>query len=223
VLGLVILVGIVVWQLATTEFGGSSPSTPPSPYPGVLLHQTYTVQSGDTISQIAHRFGISQQSILLANHLRNPNRIFVGQQLVVPASNHPRRTQKLIHRIAHRFGLDPSFALAIAWNESGFQQSVTSRTGAIGVMQIEPSTAVQLSVDLGREINLGIARDNVTAGVYYLHYLVGYFHGNEHLAAAAYYEGQGNVIRHRYVSDTRHYVRTVMALRDQFRKGFRPS
>jgi LysM repeat protein len=45
---------------------------------------TYTVKPGDTLSAIALRFGSSVKSIADANHIPDPNRISVGQVLVIP-------------------------------------------------------------------------------------------------------------------------------------------
>jgi len=45
----------------------------------------YVVGDGDTLSGIADEFGVSQQSIIEANGLPNPDAIFVGQTLMIPA------------------------------------------------------------------------------------------------------------------------------------------
>ena len=47
---------------------------------------TYTVQSGDTLSGIAQRFGIDYMSITAANGIADPNVIYAGQVLSVPTS-----------------------------------------------------------------------------------------------------------------------------------------
>jgi murein DD-endopeptidase MepM/ murein hydrolase activator NlpD len=43
----------------------------------------YTVEPGDSVSMIAHRFGISSQTILAANNLPNANHLKVGQTLKI--------------------------------------------------------------------------------------------------------------------------------------------
>ena len=45
----------------------------------------YVVQQGDTLSGIAARFGVSEQALMAANNLRDPNRLFAGQELAIPA------------------------------------------------------------------------------------------------------------------------------------------
>ncbi|MEZ4671248.1 MAG: LysM peptidoglycan-binding domain-containing protein [Anaerolineae bacterium] len=46
----------------------------------------YVVQPGDTLAIIAARFGISIDGVQIANGITNPNLIFVGQTLIIPAS-----------------------------------------------------------------------------------------------------------------------------------------
>jgi LysM repeat protein len=45
---------------------------------------SYTVQSGDNLSQIAARYGVAVNQLLQVNGIQNPNIIYVGQQLVIP-------------------------------------------------------------------------------------------------------------------------------------------
>jgi LysM repeat protein len=47
-------------------------------------NQHYIVQPGDTLTSIALRFGTTQQALMTANNLSNPNIIYVGQKLKVP-------------------------------------------------------------------------------------------------------------------------------------------
>jgi LysM repeat protein len=55
---------------------------PPVPTPGE--QQIYVVQEGDTLSAIASRFGVSEDAILKLNPLTDRDRLFVGQELVIP-------------------------------------------------------------------------------------------------------------------------------------------
>ena len=49
--------------------------------------QTYTVQQGDTFGQIAERLGVDVQTLADANNIVNPDRIEVGQVLVLPGGD----------------------------------------------------------------------------------------------------------------------------------------
>ncbi|MCL7454821.1 MAG: LysM peptidoglycan-binding domain-containing protein [Anaerolineae bacterium] len=54
------------------------------PVPPAPAGVWYTVRAGDTLYSIAARFGVSVWSIVAANHIANPNIIFVGQRLFIP-------------------------------------------------------------------------------------------------------------------------------------------
>ena len=55
---------------------------PPIPTPG--QQQRYIVREGDTLSGIAARFGVSEDAILEENPLSDRDRLFVGQELIIP-------------------------------------------------------------------------------------------------------------------------------------------
>lgn len=48
---------------------------------------TYVVQRGDTLAAIARRFNTTVATLMRLNNIRNPDRIYVGQRLLVPAPN----------------------------------------------------------------------------------------------------------------------------------------
>lgn len=50
---------------------------------------THTVQRGDTLSQIARRYGVSMQAIMNANGMTNANHVWVGQRLCIPGTGGP--------------------------------------------------------------------------------------------------------------------------------------
>ncbi len=55
---------------------------PPVPTPGE--RQRYIVREGDTLSGIAARFGVTEDAILKENPLSDRDRLFVGQELLIP-------------------------------------------------------------------------------------------------------------------------------------------
>lgn len=62
-----------------------SSTPPPQPTPVPVTAQKYTVKAGDTLSGIAQRFGVPMDAIAKANNLSDPNRLQIGQELVIPA------------------------------------------------------------------------------------------------------------------------------------------
>jgi LysM repeat protein len=65
--------------------------TPPTPYPtrGIV---TYRVKPGDTLIGIASLFGISLESLMDINNLRDPNLVVEGVDLLIPAPPTPTAT-----------------------------------------------------------------------------------------------------------------------------------
>jgi len=83
--------------------------------------------------------------------------------------------------------VDPRLLAAMANAESGFDQSVVSPAGALGVMQLMPDTAAGLGVDPNDRAQ------NIMGGAKYLKQMLDRYHGNVELAVAAYNAGPGNV------------------------------
>ncbi len=121
----------------------------------------------------------------------------------------------IINEKARKYGVEPSLIRAIIAVESGFNPRAVSRKGAIGLMQLMPSTA-----------SLFGARDpfdpeqNIEAGVRYLRYLIKKF-GNKRLAVAAYNAGETAVKRYNGIPpyrETKNFVSMVMRLHNMKRK-----
>jgi soluble lytic murein transglycosylase-like protein len=182
---------------------------------------------GDTLSAIAARYGVGTSALVLANHLANPNSIIVGSRLVIPQVSgtspllatgqyNPWQARSLIVYYAHDYGVNPALALAIGWQESGFNQTLVSPTGAIGVMQVEPYTGAHIRDLWGAPVDLYSVDGNIHAGVFWLARLLSYYGGNERLAAAAYYQGTRSIASHGFFQDTIQYVNNVTALESSF-------
>jgi soluble lytic murein transglycosylase-like protein len=111
-------------------------------------------------------------------------------------------------RAAQRHGVPPDLALAIARTESGFDPHAISRTGAMGLMQLMPSTAAMLEVDDPFD-----PRDNADGAARYLRTLLARYGADVRRAVAAYNAGPGRVPRSgplRLPPETRHYQRAVL-------------
>ena len=193
----------------------SSPSTSGAPS---ASGAGYLVQAGDTLSAIAARYGVSIEALQTANHIANANSVVAGSRLVIPSggtvsANGSWEARSLISTYAQQYGLAPALPLSIGAHESGYNQAALSRTGAIGVMQVEPFTGTQISALLGRPVNLYALDDNIHAGVFWLAHLLNYYHGDERLAVAAYYQGTDGLARHGFFQDTTQYVNNVMSLK----------
>jgi soluble lytic murein transglycosylase-like protein len=121
----------------------------------------------------------------------------------------------MVASAARRHGVPASLALALAYQESGFQQRVVSPVDAIGVMQVLPSTGRSLGRAYGRSFDLLKTSDNIEAGVLLLHDLLRAT-GSTPGALAGYYQGLGSVHQFGLLPQTRHYITNVTLLTRRF-------
>ncbi len=96
--------------------------------------------------------------------------------------------QDQIRSTALKYGVDPAIALAVAQQESGFNQGARGAAGEVGMFQLLPSTASDLGVNPYNE------SENIEGGISYLAQLYRQF-GDWTKALAAYNGGQGNMAR----------------------------
>jgi LysM repeat protein len=122
------------------------------------------------------------------------------------------QTKAMIVKTARSHGVDPKLALAVAWQESGWNQRQVSVANAIGVMQVIPSSGEWASQMAGRKLNLLRTQDNVTAGVVILRSLTRSAK-NLDQAIAGYYQGLYSVQKNGMYADTKQYVTAIKAHR----------
>lgn len=91
---------------------------------------------------------------------------------------------------ARYYGVPIGFVRAIVEQESGWHPCAISHKGAVGVMQLMPSTAARLGVRDRCSVH-----ENVAGGVLYLAWLMHTFQGDLRLVAAAYIAGEDMVAR----------------------------
>jgi len=138
-----------------------------------------------------------------------------------------------IRSAAQRNRLDPALVAAVIYAESHFDQSVQSRSGAVGLMQVMPATAQEIAHKSGGitfvTSDLDTPRINILYGCFYLRRLEDQFHGSVVETLAAYNAGAGNVdqwvaaqghtlrVGDIPFGETRKYVERVLALQIVYR------
>jgi N-acetylmuramoyl-L-alanine amidase len=204
----------------------------------------HVVGHGSTLWHIALRYGVSVSAIVATNGIADPSRIFAGQRLVIPRANasaspssrpartasRPRMSASMASLVARRgwmrgnlaraadqYGVERSLVLAVAWQESGWQQHVVSHAGAVGVMQLMPGTARWVGETLlGHRVHIDQARSNIAAGVRLLRYYLHRYNGNLDRVLAAYYQGHGAVDAHGIYPVSRPYIASIKYLKRVF-------
>ena len=122
----------------------------------------------------------------------------------------PQDIDAAIDMAAARHNVDPNLVRAVVKVESNFNPNAVSRKGAMGLMQLMPSTARSLKVK-----NPFDPEQNVDAGVRHLKQLLESYGGDVKLTLAAYNAGSGAVARSAGIprfAETQNYVRRITNL-----------
>ncbi len=203
--------------------------------------QTYVVRPGDTLTSIASRYGSSVNAIATANGIRNRNVVVIGRTLTIPAGSggtsgsttssgyrrgvlpaklqaHPDRLamRPLFVRWGATYGVPADLLEATAWIESGWQTSVVSKTGAMGVGQLEPATVDVTRLLIGIRLDPASANDNIRMSARFMRYLLDHTGNDVPVSLAAYYQGLRSVSSGVVLPETLLYVANILAVRPAF-------
>ncbi len=114
----------------------------------------------------------------------------------------------MIDETSEKYGVDSKLIKALVQQESGFNPTAKSKVGALGLMQLMPSTAKGLGVTDPLD-----AKQNIEGGVKYFKSMLDRFHGNTILALAAYNAGPNAVSKYDGVppyKETQNYVKSIL-------------
>jgi soluble lytic murein transglycosylase len=111
----------------------------------------------------------------------------------------PLRHDDVIRQQAAEKDLDAALIAAVIYEESKFRDNQKSSAGAIGLMQVQPRTALDIAKHSGATTfvvsDLRDPEINIRYGSFYLRELFDRYGGNEVVALAAYHAGPGNADR----------------------------
>lgn len=105
---------------------------------------------------------------------------------------YPRPYKPLVARVASEQGLEVELVYAVMRQESAFRPDARSPVKATGLLQLMPSTALRVGLELGLEFEperLSEPPVNVRLGARYLRKALDWFGGSTALAAASYNAG----------------------------------
>ena len=210
--------------------------------------KVHTVRPGESATELAVRYHAWTAELIAHNHLGPAATLTAGQRIEIPVvtaavrrdrpdrrtradsqqhretrpSTPRQRVRAAIVRGSRQRGVDPQLSLAVSWQEAGWRMHHVSSAGAVGAMQVLPSTARWMELYVGRDLKPRRLRDNVATGVTLLDILAA-----ETVSRArqvgAYYQGLGAVHRHGLYDDTREYVDNVLAIKHRLEDGQPPA
>jgi membrane-bound lytic murein transglycosylase MltF len=144
-----------------------------------------------------HRGGTLYGNLMLQRYLKNTS--YVDNALSSQSMQRFRETAPVFRKYAKQYDFDWLMLMAQAYQESRLNQTERSSSGAVGIMQIKPSTAADKRVNIQ---NIGKLDNNVHAGTRYLRFLRDHYFDDEDMdetektlfAFAAYNAGPSRVI-----------------------------
>ncbi|MEN8262352.1 MAG: lytic transglycosylase domain-containing protein [Nitrospirota bacterium] len=116
----------------------------------------------------------------------------------------------IIREKSRKYNIEPSIIKAVITAESNWNPRALSHKGAIGLMQLMPSTARDMQIT-----NPYDPEQNIEAGTRYLRFLLNRFDGDMTLALAAYNAGLGKVERSGGVpaiTETKKYIKKIISI-----------
>lgn len=122
-----------------------------------------------------------------------------------------------VNKYAGQYNVDPLLIAAIIKQESGFNPNLKSKAGAMGLMQLMPSTAKQYGVK-----NAYDPEQNIKAGIQHFVKSLEKFNGNIELALKEYNAGSGNMNRYNNnppFKETQEYSKKVLAYYQELTGG----
>lgn len=142
---------------------------------------------------------------------------------------YPLRYETIVRAHARNYDIEPALLAAVIYQESRFRSDARSSSGAIGLMQLLPTTAKGIAIRTGgsrfQVEDLYDPELNIRYGAWYLRHLLERY-DDEKNALAAYNAGQDNVDRWLRKGtgiefpETRHYVERVGELKEIYRRSY---
>ena len=170
--------------------------------------RVYLYQMPDGSRMVSDRPLINSKAKLVRRSKDLSNMGHYVARRTVRAKRRMRLWSYYIFEESKKYGVDESLVKAVIYTESYFNPNATSHKGASGLMQLMPATAAKYGVS-----DLYNPRQNITAGIKHLQYLMTLYPDNLKHALAAYNAGENAVNKYNGIPpyrETQGYVKKVM-------------
>ncbi|HHQ48074.1 MAG TPA: lytic transglycosylase F [Acidobacteria bacterium] len=114
----------------------------------------------------SHRAGTLTGNVLIKRYFKNTR--WISNPIDTTSEAKLERLRPIFDRYAKEYGFDPLMVMALAYQESGLDQSKRSHVGAVGIMQLLPTTAADPNVGIP---DITTVEANIHAGTKYLRFL----------------------------------------------------
>ena len=177
-----------------------------------FLEAVAQARAAQTIRQEAQIAALQQNSGMSFQEILNSSLSGQVNSSAVSYNSCENAYDEFFQKAADTYHISVDLLKAVAKQESGFQSNIVSSAGAIGIMQLMPSTAEYLGVT-----NPYDPEQNIMGGAKCIKQKLKEFKGNVQLALAAYNAGSGAVKRNGGVpSYCKSYVSKVLSYKEAF-------
>ncbi|WP_431029249.1 lytic transglycosylase domain-containing protein [Lysinibacillus sp. LZ02] len=151
------------------------------------------------------------QSLIYEGQLNVPQSVLEALSVSTPTTSvgaSHTNYKEVIEAAAAKYNIPTKLIESVIKQESGFKPNAISSAGAIGLMQLMPSTAKFLGVTDATD-----PTQNIMGGTKYLRQMLDKFNGDISLALAAYNAGPGNVSKYNGIppfKETQNYVKKIL-------------
>lgn len=171
-----------------------------------FLEAVQQAKSAQTVRETARAATLAKKAASFQNIFQNSMNTY-QTATAEQASVTSEALDEFFQKASETYGVSVDLLRAVARQESGFQTDIVSSAGAIGVMQLMPSTASYLGVS-----NPYNAEENIMGGAKLLSELLNRYNGDLSLALAAYNAGSGAVDKYGTVppyEETQNFVSKI--------------
>ncbi|WP_310446453.1 lytic transglycosylase F [Thiobacillus sp.] len=180
-------------------------------FPDIKVHDDVAVRTGGNIAWAIRKNspqlkvalddflarnakGSTMGNVILAKYFKNAG--YVKNAAAESERKKFRALVQYFHKYGDQYDVDWLLMAAQGYQESQLDQSVRSKVGAIGVMQVMPATGKDLDVG-----NIAETEPNIHAGIKYMRWMIDHYYGDEPMtqldkalfAFASYNAGAGRV------------------------------